>query len=118
MRLQHNQDIRTGERRPFQGTLQVSWLARTGETKTIRAKCLDISELGARIECEQPIEFRTQVYVQAPGHGLMGNATVRYCRRTGIKHNIGLMFNLVASEAETGRKRLNQKSDHGELGKS
>jgi hypothetical protein len=106
MQVQHTQDIRTGERRPFQGTVQVSWQARSGETKTIRAKGVDLSDEGARIQCEPPIEARTQVYLQAPAYGLMGNATVRYCRRSGIKHIVGLLFSSAAGEGEQGRKRL------------
>ena len=61
------EDIRTGERRPFQGAVQVSWQTRSGEMKTIRAKCLDLSDQGARIECDSPIDLRTNVYLQAPG---------------------------------------------------
>jgi|SRR5580658_8616576 hypothetical protein len=108
MLVEQKQDIRAGERRPFQSAVMVSWQARSGETKTIRAKCLDLSEQGARIVCEHPIEFRTNVYLQAPAHGLMGNATVRYCRRSGIKHVIGLLFSSAASEADQGRRRLIQ----------
>ncbi len=107
MQAQHHGEIRASERREFKGIVQISWQSRTGETRTTRAKCLDISDLGVRIECDQAIEFRTQVYVQAPGHGLMGNASVRYCRRAGLKHVIGLMFGSVASQAESGRKKIN-----------
>jgi hypothetical protein len=106
MLVERTEDIRNGERRPFQGAVQVSWQARSGETKTMRAKCLDLSEQGARIECENPLEFRSNVYLQAPAYGLMGNATVRYCRRRGIKHIVGLLFSSAAGEAEQGRKRL------------
>jgi hypothetical protein len=106
MLARHTENIRNGERRAFQGAVQVSWQARSGETRTIRAKCVDLSEQGARIECEPPIEFRTQVYLQAPAHGLMGNATVRYCRRSGLKHIVGLLFSSPAGEADQGRKRL------------
>lgn len=106
MRVRNTVEARTGERRPFHGFFQVSWQTRSGEMQTIRAKCTDISELGARIECEQPIDFRTNVYVQAPAHGLMGNATVRYCRRSGLKHIVGLMFSSAASQADQGRRRL------------
>jgi hypothetical protein len=76
--------------------------------KTIRAKCTDLSEQGARIECESPIDFRTNVYLQAPDYGLMGTASVRYCRRIGMKHTIGLLFSAAASQAEQGRKRLSR----------
>jgi hypothetical protein len=106
MRVQNTEDVRSGERRPFQSVVQISWQNRSGEMKTIRAKCLDLSDQGARIECEQPIDFHTNVYLRAPAHGLMGNATVRYCRRSGMKHFVGLLFSSVASQAEEGRKRL------------
>src|SRR5579871_322541 len=108
MRVQRSSDIRNGERHPFQGVVQISWLTRTGETKTIRAKCVDISEQGVRVECQEPLEFRSNVYIQAPAHGLMGNATVRYCRRAGMKHSVGLLFSSVAGMAEEGRKRIVQ----------
>ena len=106
MRVQHTEDIRTAERRPFQGAVQVSWQTRSGEMKIIRAECIDLSEQGARIECEQPIDLQTNVYLQAPRYGLMGNASVRYCRRSGIKHIVGLLFSSAASQADQGRKRL------------
>jgi hypothetical protein len=106
MQVQHSHDIRHGERRPLQGVVQVSWQSASGEMKTTRAKCLDISAQGARIECEGPLDFRMNVYLQAPAYGLMGNATVRYCRRSGMKHIVGLLFSSAAREGEQGRKRL------------
>jgi hypothetical protein len=107
MRVQGKEEnVRTGERRPFHGAVQVSWQTRSGETRVIRAKCIELSDQGARIECENPIDLRTRVYLQAPAYGLMGDASVRYCRRSGIKHMVGLMFSSAAGEAEQGRKRL------------
>ena len=102
---QHQGDIRKGERRPFQGAVKVSWQDRSGEIKMIQAKCLDLSDQGARIECIQPIEVRTNVYLQAPAFGLMGNASVRYCLRTATKHIVGLLFSSAVSQADEGRKR-------------
>ncbi len=65
---------------------------------------------GARIEWRTAaIDSRTNVYLRmAPVHGLMGNATVRYCRRSGMKHIVGLQFSSAASEADQGRRRLIQ----------
>ena len=113
MQVQHTTNFRTGDRHPLQGTIQISWQARSGELKTVRAKCLDISEEGARVTCDQPIDLRTNVYLQGPAFGLMGNATVRYCRRSGLKHTIGLMFSSAASQADTGRKRCLAGSQPG-----
>ena len=108
MNLQPTKDIRAGERRPFDGAVLVSWQSRSGETKTVRAKCVDFSQQGARIVCESAIDFRANVFVQAPAFGLKGNASVRYCRRSGTKHIVGLLFSAAVSQAEQGRKRLNQ----------
>jgi hypothetical protein len=110
MQEQRVGDVRTGPRRPFEGVVQVSWQARSGETKMIRAKCLDLSSDGARIECAQPIDVRTNVYLQAPAFGLMGNASVRYCRRSKMKHIVGLLFSSATSQADRGRQRCLDKS--------
>jgi len=109
MRVQNKQSGRSGERRPFQGAVQVSWQTRSGETRIVRAKCTELSDQGAKIECEEALDLRSTVYLQAPAHGLMGNASVRYCRRSGLKHIVGLLFSSAASQADQGRKRLIQK---------
>ena len=106
MNVEGKRNNRVGERHPFEGVVQVSWQTRSGETRSMRAKCTDVSDQGARIECAQPIDWRTNVYLQAPAYGLMGNATVRYCRRSGMKHIVGLLFSSSASQADEGRKAL------------
>jgi hypothetical protein len=105
MRAGHTANIRADERRPFRGTVYVSWQTPSGEMATTRAKVVDVSERGARIECEIAIDVRTYVYLQAPAYGLMGNASVRYCQRRGVKHMVGLLFSSALSEADQGRKR-------------
>jgi hypothetical protein len=97
--------IRNDHRRPFECPIVISWQERSGETKVIRAKCLDLSQQGARIVIDLPIEIRTSVYLQSPSHGQLGNATVRHCSRTGLKYTIGLLFSSASSQADEGRKR-------------
>lgn len=79
----------------------------------LRAKCLDLSPQGARVECDRPIDVRAKVYLQARGQGLMGNATVRYCKPTGLKYRIGLLFSAATSQADQGRKRCISESQPG-----
>ena len=105
MRRQHA-EIRVDERRPFRCPVQVSWQTRAAGPRTISAKCVDLSPQGARLECAEAIDVRTNVYLQAPDHGLLGNATVRYCVRKGLKYDVGLLFSSVASQADQGRKRI------------
>jgi hypothetical protein len=106
MRVKRIRDLRASQRRPFNSPVLVSWEIGSGDMKTVRATCTDLSDQGARIECEPAIECRTSVYVQAPAFGMMGQASVRYCRRSGMKHVIGLLFNAPASQADQGRKYL------------
>jgi len=106
MQVQHTTNLRGSERRPVHGSVQISWETPSGELKRVRATCVDVSDEGVRVTCEQPIAFRTNCFLQAPAFGLMGNATVRFCRRSGFKHTIGFMFSWAASQAEAGRKRL------------
>jgi len=108
-RLGHG--ARREERQPFACALQVSWQVTSGETRTVRATCLEVSAQGARIECSQPVAARANVYLQAPSYGLMGNATVRYCRPHGLKYHIGLEFTWAAALAEAGRKKALRNTD-------
>ena len=52
--------------------LQVSWQVTGGDTRTVRATCMDVSARGARIECSQQIGARVNVYLQAPSYGSHG----------------------------------------------
>jgi hypothetical protein len=101
---------RREERYPLTCALQISWQRASGETCTARATCQDVSLRGARVECSEPIMTRSSVYLSAPSYGLMGNATVRYCRRKGLKYAIGLEFTWAAALAEEGRKRMSPGS--------
>jgi hypothetical protein len=97
---------RREERYPLTCALQISWQSAAGDTLTTRATCREVSMHGARIECPEPLVARSSVYLSAPSFGLMGNATVRYCRRQGMKYAIGLEFTFAAALAEEGRKRI------------
>jgi hypothetical protein len=74
---------RREERYPLACTVQISWQRASGESCTTRATCRDVSLHGARVECGELLSARSSVYLSAPSFGLMGNATVRYCRPTG-----------------------------------
>jgi len=97
---------RREERYPLACALQISGQRASGESWTTRATCRDVSPHGARVECSEPLLARSSVYLSAPSFGLMGNATVRYCRRQGMKFTIGLEFTWAAALAEEGRKRM------------
>jgi hypothetical protein len=105
MQVQSKTSIRGSERRAFQAMVQISWPSSSGEVKLMRAKCLDLSEEGACLECDQPLDLRMNVYLQAPAYGLLGNASVRHCQRSGVKYIVGLLFGSATTLADRGRKR-------------
>jgi PilZ domain len=85
--------------------LEVCWQLGTGEPRVVRATCLDVSPKGARIECPQQLTVRSIIYLKAPSYGLMGSATVRFCRPHGLRYHVGLEFTWAAMLAEQGRKQ-------------
>lgn len=106
MKIQRKAGMRaTDDRRQFQGDAQLSWQTRSGEGKVVRAKFLDLSLQGAGIECPEPIEPRTIVYLQAQAYGAIGNASVRYCIRAGLKFRIGVLFSSPAKWADSARQK-------------
>jgi hypothetical protein len=99
-------EARREERFPLKCAIRISWQRATGESCTARATCREVSVHGALVECGEPLVARSSVYLSATSYGLMGNATVRYCRRQGMKYAIGLEFTWAATLAEEGRKQM------------
>ena len=106
MDTRRGREARREERCPLICAVQISWQRANGETCTVRATCREVSPHGARVESSESLPARSRVYLSAPSYGLMGNATVRYCRRQGLKFAIGLEFTWAAAFAEAGRKRM------------
>jgi len=106
MDAQRGREARREKRYPLTCAVQISWQLANGESCTTRATCREVSLHGARVECGEPLMARSSVYLSAPSYGRMGDATVRYCRRQGMKFAIGLEFTSAVALAEEGRKRI------------
>jgi len=101
---------RKNERCRFDCDLRVSWQISTGETKFAKASCVDLSVAGAGIECDQAIEPRSVIHLRAADFGLLGDASVRYCSRIGLKYRMGLMFSTAFRLAGAARHRCWRQS--------
>jgi curved DNA-binding protein len=86
-------ETRRHRRRPVDCELSVSWQDRVGNTRFIRARGLDVSEVGARIESDERIEPNSYVFINMDQYGLAGSASVRHCTRRDGKFVIGLEMN-------------------------
>lgn len=79
-------------RHPVDFPVVLAWQDRQGLRRSTSVRCVDLSASGARVETKDKFEPHTMVLVQSEQFGRMGNASVRYCNRDGMKYNVGLHF--------------------------
>jgi hypothetical protein len=87
-------DLRRSRRYATAGeTIRVSWLSPTGTLKMVQqARVVNISETGMAVEIPEPAQLLSRVKLQADKHSLLGEGTVRHCRRVGVQYVIGVEF--------------------------
>ena len=87
-------DLRRTRRYNVEGaTLRVSWLGPEGSLRTVQnARVVNICEDGMAFELPEPAELMSRVKLQSDKHNLLGEATVRNCRRVSSKYIVGVEF--------------------------
>ena len=87
-------DLRRSRRYAVEGAmLRVSWLGATGTLKVVQnARVLNICEDGMAFELPEPAQLMSRVKLQSDKHKLLGEATVRHCRRMATKYIVGVEF--------------------------
>jgi len=86
-------DLRRVRRYAVDGTLRISWLGVTGSLMMLNhARVLNICEDGLAFELPEPALQGSRVKLQSDKHRLLGEASVRHCRREGAKYVIGVEF--------------------------
>src|SRR5665213_1609393 len=81
----------------------------TGGVRRISARCTDLSASGARVETTDRFSPQSLVLVSSEQFGRMGNATVRYCRREGMRFAVGLQFTSVFGLSDPARRSILEK---------
>lgn len=72
--------------------IRLSWHDAAGKTFSVKARGVDMSNVGARVESPEPLAPGSFTYLQVPDLKLMGSALVRYCIKRGLSYRIGLEF--------------------------
>src|SRR4051812_43824111 len=86
-------DMRQARRYAVEGTLRIAWLGTNGTLKLVQnAKVIDISEEGMTFELPEAVQLISRVKLQSDKHKLLGEASVRHCRRKGTKYIVGVEF--------------------------
>src|SRR5260221_4071549 len=88
-------DLRRSRRYTVDGatTIRVAWLGLNGTLQVVHhARVLNISEEGMAFELPEPAQLVTRVKLHSDKHRLLGEGTVRHCRRVGSKYVVGVEF--------------------------
>jgi hypothetical protein len=93
-----SKDARRNRRVPYMGPVRLSWEDARGESRFTSAKCVDVCEVGLRIESPTAIPPGTMILLQAERIKLAGSATVKHVTRYGGKYLIGFELSQPAGE--------------------
>lgn len=85
-------DKRKEQRRFTNAVIAVAWQDQRGQSRSVRARGLNVSKSGMRIESSEELPLDALVSLQAERHELNGKATVRNCTRRGSAYVVGLEF--------------------------
>jgi hypothetical protein len=90
----------------YAGAVRISWQDERGLAKYAKAKCLDLSQEGLRIEMTEPIPVLSTLLLRAEQINLGGSASVRHIASRRCKYILGLNF---SQALETPPAELNLK---------
>ncbi len=108
-----SKEVRRQARHPIDCEVTVSWPDREGAARFARARGVDLSGSGARIEVDQALEVGLHVFVRVTEYGVSATACVRHCTRRGAKFVVGL--ELGGTHIETGPTGEGAAEDHYEV---
>jgi len=84
--------VRRDDRIPAEELIEVTWKDRYGQEKFVKARTLNVSESGMKIEMPEQLEKLAYVTFRSHALSLHGTASVRSCTRQGTKYLVGLEF--------------------------
>jgi hypothetical protein len=85
-------NLRRQVRTDAKSIVQLVWKDQLGNEKFTKARTLDVSESGLRLEVPERIPERSYVTFRVDDLGLHGTASVRSCNGKGLKYIVGLEF--------------------------
>ena len=85
-----HKNARRHGRVPFVASVEIAWEDSSGRPKFARAKCMDISESGLRVDAPEPIPAGTSAMLRASQIELAGPVRVKHVTRAGSRFLLGL----------------------------
>jgi len=90
--MEEKTGIRRDARISADALVELTWKDRMGQEKFAKARSLDVSETGMRIEVPEALDKQAYVTIRSSALSLHGTASVRSCTRKGTKYLVGLEF--------------------------
>jgi PilZ domain len=84
--------LRRHHRIETRSIVQLVWKDQLGNEKYTKARALDVSESGMRVEVPERIPERSYITFRADELSLHGTGSVRSCQGKGLKYIVGLEF--------------------------
>jgi hypothetical protein len=81
---------RRHQRIPFDGSVRLAWEDEQGQIRYASGKCIDVSEVGLRIEVSEPVPLQTYVTLRADRINVSGMAVVKHVGRRSTRFILGL----------------------------
>ena len=85
-------NLRRHHRTQARSVVQLVWKDHLGNEKYTKARTLDISQSGMRVEVPEQIPKRSYVTFRADELSLHGTGSVKSCHGKGLKYVVGLEF--------------------------
>ena len=90
--------------------VHIAWQDAKGLTRRTTGRCVDLSAAGVQVETKDVFIARSMVLLTSDSFGRLGNAVVRYCRRAGMKYQVGLSFTSLLQLSDPVRQKLLQQA--------
>jgi PilZ domain len=84
--------LRRHSRTETQAVIEIIWKDHFGNDKFTKARTLDVSETGIRVQVPERIPERSYVTFRVDDLALHGTASVRSCNGKGLNYIVGLEF--------------------------
>jgi hypothetical protein len=85
-------ECRESMRQPFDTPVDLTFRDGSGRITQGRARCMDISENGARIAYYQPVVLPAVMQIRFESNGVTKMGHVRHCTPNGAQYEIGIQF--------------------------
>ena len=84
----------------------ISYQGANGAAHRVAGSCVNISASGANLETRDALPERLNVMLQSAQFGRLGMASVRFCRRAGMKYVVGVQFASVLKLSDPERRKI------------